>query len=123
MPFSHHRVGFVADLPLHYDRLFFPVIECQITGDSRSRFTVAQDLYWIAGALPRRLIPFLQCLCQRVSRINRKAHGGQYGAPGVIGGVVEITCDIIIVGCDTGTFSEFGKKILPGLVLHVRESA
>lgn len=36
---------------------------------------------------------------------------------------MKITCDIVIVSRDTGAFSEFGKKGLPGLVLHVRESA
>ena len=73
--------------------------------------------------MPRRLIPFLQCLCQRCGRIDRKAHGSQNGAPGVIRGEVKITCDIVIVSNDAGTFSEFGKESLLSLVLHERESA
>ena len=123
LPFLHHCVRFVADLPLHRDGPFFPILERQITGHRRSRLTVTQNPHRIAGALPRRLIPFSQCLCQRCGRIDRKAHGSQNGAPGVIRGEVKSTCDIVIVSRDAGTFSEFGKKGLLRLVMHERESA
>ena len=86
----------------------------------RHGLTVTQYLHGIAGALPRRLIPFSQRLCQRCSRIDRKAHGSQNGAPGVIRGEVKITCDIVIVRNDAGPFSESGKKALLRLVLHER---
>ena len=86
LPFLHHCIRFVADLPLHRDRLFFPVLERQITGHGRSRLAVTQDPHRVAGALPRCLIPFSQCLGQRCGRIDRKAHGSQNGTSGVIRG-------------------------------------
>ena len=120
LPFLHHGICFVADLPLQRDGPFFPVFKRQITGQRRSRLTVTQYLHGIAGASPRRLIPFSQRLCQRCSRIDRKAHGSQNGAPSVIRGEVKITCDIVIVRNDAGTFSKSGKKALLRLVLHER---
>src|SRR5512140_3769638 len=74
LPLLHHSVCFITDLPLYYDARFFSVIECEITGQRSSCLTFAQNPYRIAWALPRRVIPFLQCLGERCDRINRNAH-------------------------------------------------
>ena len=43
LPFLHHCIRFVADLPLHRDGPFLPVLERQTTGHRRSRLAVTQD--------------------------------------------------------------------------------
>ena len=123
LPFLHHGIRFIADLPLHGDGPFFPVLERQITGHRRSCLAITQDPHRVARALPRCLIPFSQCLCQRCSRIDCIAHGSEDGASGVIRGMVKSACDIVIVSRDAGTFSECGKKGLLSLVLHEWQSA